>query len=326
MSSLKAYQKKIEASLKAQKTKLVPEGLYAPIDYLLALGGKRLRPTLVLMASDVFGGQKNEAMPAALAVEVFHNFTLMHDDIMDAAPLRRGATTVHRKWNLNTAILSGDVMLIQAYQFLEHYQDPLFGKLTRLLNTTAIEVCEGQQYDMDFETQADLSQESYLMMIRLKTAVLVGCSLKMGAWIGGASDADAQMLYDYGVLLGTAFQIQDDYLDAFGDPKTFGKQVGGDIIENKKTILYHQAILNGTKEQQQELKAWFAEGLAIERIAKKTKAVTELFRETGAADASKALVVEYTQAAFQKLEELKISPEKKELFKTFGLNLMQRKF
>ena len=326
MSSLKAYQKKFEASLKALVSKQSPRGLYAPIDYLLTLGGKRLRPVLVLMTSDVFGGYHDKAIPAALAVEVFHNFTLMHDDIMDAAPLRRGATTVHLKWNLNTAILSGDVMLIQAYQFLEGYEDPLFGKLTRLLNTTAKEVCEGQQYDMDFETQSDVGQESYLNMIRLKTAVLVGCSLKMGALIGGASDSDAQLLYDFGMLLGTAFQIQDDYLDAFGDTTSFGKQVGGDIIENKKTILFHQAVINGNTEQRQELKAWFSEETTIEKSAQKIEAVTLLFNKTGAADASKALVVEYTQAAFQKLEALEISQKGKELFKTFGLNLMERKF
>ncbi len=326
MASLKSYQKKFEASLKARISKQSPIGLYAPIDYLLALGGKRLRPVLVLMASDVFGGNQNKAMPAALTVEIFHNFTLMHDDIMDAAPLRRGATTVHHKWDLNTAILSGDVMLIQAYQSLEGFEDPLFGKLTRLLNTTAIEVCEGQQYDMDFETQEDVDQDSYLKMIRLKTAVLVGCSLKMGALIGGASDSDAQLLYDFGVLLGTAFQIQDDYLDTFGDSKSFGKHVGGDIIENKKTILYHQAMKNGNPEQQQELKAWFSKETSIEKSAQKIESVTLLFNETGAADGSKEMVVEYTQAAFQKLEGLKISQKGKALFKTLGLNLMQRKF
>src|SRR5210317_785149 len=246
------------------------------------------------MAAEDFGSQKKEALPAALAVEIFHNFTLMHDDIMDEAPLRRGADTVHQKWNLNTAILSGDAMMIQAYQALESYEAPLFGKLTRLLSKTAIEVCEGQQYDLDFESEQEVSQEQYLEMIRLKTAVLVGCALKMGAWIGGAQDDQAQLLYDFGELLGTAFQIQDDYLDAFGDPKVVGKQVGGDIIENKKTILFHLAMQKGTAEEQQALRQWFLPLKEKVSEDEKIKAVKAIFTQTGALSSTLQLVEEYT--------------------------------
>lgn len=198
MASLKKYQSLFSSGLKSLNHQEEPRGLYAPVEYLLKLGGKRLRPVLVLMASEAFGKNPEEGLPAALCVEVFHNFTLMHDDIMDDAPLRRGEVTVHEKWDINTGILSGDVMLIQAYQFLEDYPNNLQVKLTQLLSKTAIEVCEGQQYDIDFESQKAVTIDAYLKMIKLKTAVLVGCSLKMGAWIGGASDEDAQLMYDFG--------------------------------------------------------------------------------------------------------------------------------
>jgi len=326
MAGLTKYQGSFETYLKQTVSVGSPAGLYLPIQYLLELGGKRLRPVLVLMAAEAFGNQKKEALPAALAIEIFHNFTLMHDDIMDEAPLRRGAATVHQKWNLNTAILSGDAMMIQAYQALESYKAPLFGKLTRLLSKTAIEVCEGQQYDLDFESEQEVSQEQYLEMIRLKTAVLVGCALKMGAWIGGAQDHQAQLIFDFGELLGTAFQIQDDYLDAFGDPASFGKQLGGDIIENKKTILYHQAMSKGSQEEQRNLKKWFTSQTDPAEAAQKIKAVKTLFETTGAREASRNLVGHYTQIAFEKLESLTISEQGKTLFKAFGTHLMERKF
>ena len=303
-----------------------PAGLYQPISYLLQLGGKRIRPLLTLMVVDIFNGKPEGGLPAALAVELFHNFTLMHDDIMDDAPLRRGQPTVHEKWDLNTGILSGDAMLIQAYQSLEAYPDLLFGRLTRLLSRTAIEVCEGQQYDVDFETQTQVSQEAYLEMIRLKTAVLVGCALKMGAVIGGAAEEDAQAIYDFGVLLGTAFQIQDDYLDAFGDPKIFGKQVGGDILENKKTILYHQAMIQGSVEDQRILTEWFSKKTTASVSEEKIKIVKLLFDSSGATEATKALVVQYTEAAFEKLETIQIDAQSKVHLKVFGQNLMERKF
>ena len=326
MTSLKNYKQFFEIALENSYSTSPPAALYKPIYYLLNLGGKRLRPVLTLMAADIFGNNHRKAIDAALAVEIFHNFTLMHDDIMDSAPLRRGSDTVHNKWNTNTAILSGDAMMILAYQALESYKDPLFRKLNSLFSKTAIEVCKGQQYDLDFETQLEVTQGDYLEMIRLKTAVLVGCSLKMGALIGGANQADSKNLYDFGVLLGIAFQIQDDYLDAYANPESFGKQLSGDIIENKKTILYHQAMENGSSKEKTALRNWFSTEVKEKDVSKKINAVKSLFDKTGASDASKALVIKYTQAAFEKLDILDISDNNKIIFKTFGTNLMERKF
>ena len=326
MTSLTDYKQFFEIALENSYSTSPPAALYQPIYYLLNLGGKRLRPILTLMAADIFGNNHRKAIDAALAVEIFHNFTLMHDDIMDSAPLRRGSATVHNKWNTNTAILSGDAMMILAYQALESYKDPLFRKLNSLFSKTAIEVCKGQQYDLDFETQLEVTQGDYLEMIRLKTAVLVGCSLEMGALIGGANQADSKNLYDFGVLLGIAFQIQDDYLDAYANSESFGKQLSGDIIENKKTILYHQAMENGSSKEKTTLRNWFSTEVKEKDVSKKINAVKSLFDKTGASDASKALVIKYTQAAFEKLDILDISDNNKIIFKTFGTNLMERKF
>lgn len=323
MESLSRYQILFNNYLENNKQKSKPLGLYAPIQYILSLGGKRLRPLLALMATEAFGNKPEDALPAALSVEVFHNFTLIHDDIMDQAPLRRGAPTVHNKWDENTGILSGDAMLIQAYQCLEPYQNELFVKLINHTSKTALEVCEGQQYDMDFETQKDVTISAYLKMIRLKTAVLVGHSLKIGAWIGNASDQEAQLLYDFGVLLGMAFQIQDDYLDAFGDPKDFGKQVGGDILENKKTILYHEVMKSGNTKEKEALIQWHD---TIEKNNEKVIAVKGIFKSSGASIASQKLVTSYTKDAFKKLESLTISVQGKKLLIEFGQNLMNRKF
>jgi geranylgeranyl diphosphate synthase type II len=321
--TLSKYHTLFTEYLKRNQQKDRPNGLYAPITYILNLGGKRLRPLLTLMATEAFGAEAEEALAAALSVEVFHNFTLVHDDIMDAAPLRRGQPTVHYKWDVNTGILSGDAMLIQAYQCLEVYDAPLFGKLNRQFSKTALEVCEGQQYDVDFETQKEVSIAAYLEMIKLKTAVLVGHALKIGALIGKATDEEAQKLYDFGVLLGLAFQIQDDYLDAFGNPKDFGKQVGGDIIENKKTILYHKAMELGTSKEKESLIEWLDfEGDTMKKIS----AVKSIFQSTGASHASQQLVSDYTTQAFQKLDEIQISAEGKNTLKAFGKNLMERKY
>jgi geranylgeranyl diphosphate synthase type II len=323
MESLSRYQILFDNYLENNKQKSKPLGLYAPIEYILSLGGKRLRPLLALMATEAFGNKPEEALPAALSVEVFHNFTLIHDDIMDQAPLRRGAPSVHNKWDENTGILSGDAMLIQAYQCLETYPNELFVKLIKHTSKTALEVCEGQQYDMDFETQKDVTISAYLQMIRLKTAVLVGHSLKIGAWIGYASDQEAQLLYDFGVLLGMAFQIQDDYLDAFGDPKDFGKQVGGDILENKKTILYHEVMKSGNTKEKEALIQWYDTTV---KNNQKVIAVKDIFKSSGASIASQKLVTSYTEDAFKKLENLTISQQGKELLIEFGQNLMNRKF
>ncbi|MNE23419.1 (2E,6E)-farnesyl diphosphate synthase [compost metagenome] len=242
MHDISQYQDFFINYLQNQNIHKEPANLYEPIEYILGLGGKRIRPVLTLMAAEVFDTDYSIALPAAMAVEVFHNFSLVHDDIMDDAPLRRGQITVHEKWDLNTGILSGDAMLILAYQYFEQYDAIVFRNLAKLFSKTALEVCEGQQWDVDFEDRKDVTIPQYLKMIEYKTAVLVAAAMKMGAIVAKTSEKEADLIYDFGLNLGLAFQLQDDYLDAFGDPETFGKQVGGDIIENKKTYLYLKAL------------------------------------------------------------------------------------
>jgi geranylgeranyl diphosphate synthase type II len=238
-----------------------PKSLYEPMQYILDLGGKRIRPVLALISAEGFGGKVQDALSAAMAVEVFHNFTLLHDDIMDHAQLRRGKPTVHKKWNVNTAILSGDVMVIKAYHYLENYEPNTFKSLTQLLTKTAIEVCEGQQYDMDFEIQKEVTLPHYMEMIRLKTAVLLGASMQMGAIVAKASQENQQKIYDFGQQIGLAFQLQDDFLDTFGKVETFGKQIGGDIIENKKTWLYLKTLELADEQDTLELKRLYTTNL-----------------------------------------------------------------
>jgi len=299
-----------------------PKNLYEPIAYILSLGGKKLRPILTLMAADIFGGDANKALDAALTVEVFHNFTLIHDDIMDTAPLRRGNQTVHEKWDVNTGILSGDAMLILAYQYLESYDAITFKKLMQLFSKTALEVCEGQQMDVDFETRNDVSIEEYIKMISLKTSVLVAAALKMGAVIADASKEDTKLIYEFGLNLGIAFQLQDDYLDAFGNPKTFGKQVGGDIIENKKTYLYIKALELGSESEKEILRELFNSDQNDHQ--QKIEKVKVIFNSTGASEKTKEAIKGYTLKAFEVLDLISISSEKKKLLKDFGEGLMNR--
>lgn len=301
-----------------------PKKLYEPIEYILNLGGKRIRPILTLMGAEIFGATAEEALPAALAIEVFHNFSLVHDDIMDDAPLRRGKKTVHTKWNINTAILSGDAMLIQAYQCFEVYDTNLFSQLVTLFSKTALEVCEGQQYDVDFETRTDVSIDEYIKMITYKTSVLVGCAFQMGAIIAGEDKEVQDDIFEYGKLLGIAFQLQDDYLDAFGNPESFGKQVGGDIIENKKTYLYLKAAELGNTSQVKKLHQLFSEKNKIDNLGK-IEVIKQIFNESRATDATKKAINEYTQQAFEIVEKLNISPENKELLIGFGTYLMNRR-
>lgn len=299
-----------------------PKNLYDPITYILGLSGKRIRPILTLMAVDVFDSNFQEALPAAMAVEVFHNFSLVHDDIMDAAPLRRGKATVHEKWDLNTGILSGDAMLILAYQYFENYEPPVFKALAKLFSKTALEVCEGQQYDVDFENRDDVTIPEYLKMIEFKTAVLVAAALKMGAIIAKTSTENANLIYDFGLNLGIAFQLQDDYLDCFGNPETFGKQVGGDIIENKKTYLYLKTLAFAKPAEREELLHLYS--IQTEDNAEKIASVKEIFIQTGAAAATQKAIEDFTLKAFEILDKLQISQEKKNVLRAFGEALMKR--
>lgn len=323
MHSIYQYQEFISAYLESQYETKEPRNLYEPVHYILKLGGKRIRPVLTLMSAEVFDADYKLALPAALAVEVFHNFSLIHDDIMDDAPLRRGNETVHEKWNTNTAILSGDAMLILAYQYFEKYNTDVFRDLAKLFSKTALEVCEGQQYDVDFETRDDVTIDQYLKMIEYKTAVLVGASMKMGAIVAETSAENANLIYDFGLNLGLAFQLQDDYLDAFGNPETFGKQVGGDIIENKKTYLYLKAIEFSSDEDKKQLMHLFS--IQPEDNSAKIASVKEIFNSSGASSATQKAIQDYTFKAFETLRNISIDNEKKDILRSFGENLMGRK-
>lgn len=300
-----------------------PVNLYEPITYILNLGGKRLRPVLVLMSADIFDSSYEKALDAALAIEVFHNFSLVHDDIMDAAPLRRGRETVHERWDLNTGILSGDAMLINAYQLFENYDGNVFKELAQLFTKTAIQVCEGQQYDIDFQSREDVEIEDYLKMIEYKTAVLVGASLQMGAIIAETTTACKEAIYEYGRLLGIAFQLQDDYLDVFGDPETFGKQPGGDIIENKKTFLYLTALERSSAAEALQLEHLYS--INPGESSAKIEAVRNIFETSGAAELAREEIKKYTDDAFEVLKKIEIPEEKKTLLFSFGTSLMDRK-
>ncbi|MDC8005932.1 polyprenyl synthetase family protein [Aureisphaera galaxeae] len=320
MELLKVYQKSLSDRLQTVVSQEEPAQLYEPIKYILQLGGKRLRPTLTLMTADFFGGNGDRAMNAALAVELFHNFSLIHDDIMDNAPLRRGKETVHEKWDVNTGILSGDAMLILAYRLFEDYEPEMFRKLAKLFSKTAIEVCEGQQYDVDFEERDDVTIAEYIKMIDYKTAVLVGAAMKMGAIVADASESCQEGIYEFGRNLGIAFQLQDDYLDAFGDPKNFGKQVGGDIIANKKTFLYLKA-LEGSSDSR-ALRNLFS--ITPEDPSDKIETVKGIYVSSGAAHATEEEIERYTKKANTVLEGIELSNENKEKLRAFGAWLMKR--
>ena len=316
------YQQEFLDYLEAKDWVTEPKNLYEPIDYILKLGGKRMRPILTLMAADIFAGDYKNAMPAALAIEVFHNFTLVHDDIMDDAPLRRGKETVHEKWDISTGILSGDAMLILAYQYFENYEPVVFQKLAKLFSKTALEVCDGQQLDVDFETRKDVTIDEYINMIRLKTSVLVAAALKMGAIVAEADEENANLIYDFGLNLGLAFQLQDDYLDTFGDPETFGKQVGGDIIENKKTFLYLKTLEVADKETVKKIKYFYRRKLKDNNI--KITEVTRIFKINDIPFLIKEEIEVYTQKAFATLAKMNITEANKQNLKAFGLWLMNR--
>jgi geranylgeranyl diphosphate synthase type II len=299
-----------------------PAELYEPIRYLMALGGKRLRPVLTLMGTALFTEDWQKALHPAIAVEVFHNFTLMHDDIMDRAPLRRGQPTVHEKWNGNVAILSGDVMLVQAYELLLGVEPDLLQPVLRRFNRTAAEVCEGQQWDMNFETRATVSEAEYLEMIRLKTAVLLGFALELGAMLGRADGPQAFALRQIGQNIGLGFQLKDDYLDVYGQPDKFGKLVGGDILANKKTFLLIDALEKAQGATRAELLRWLAarEYNPVEKV----EAVTAIYDELGVAQTTEALMNRYFANAFRLLADLPAEPRRKATLRVFAEGLIGR--
>ncbi|RYE26605.1 MAG: polyprenyl synthetase family protein [Sphingobacteriaceae bacterium] len=299
-----------------------PAELYQPMQYMMSLGGKRLRPALLLMGCDAFGGDIYQAINPAIAIEVFHNFTLMHDDIMDNAPLRRGKTTVHEKWNSSVGILSGDAMLVEGYKLMMQVNERVLRPVLEIFNDTAIAVCEGQQLDMNFETLKEVQLKAYINMIRLKTAVVLGGALKIGALIAGAAKPEADLIYAFGEDLGIAFQLQDDILDVYGDPEKFGKQVGGDILSNKKTFLLIKALETADQNQLQELNYWL--NLTSFDPAKKVFAVRNLFDNLEIREKSEQEMNRYAQQALQSLKDLPLDDVRKNALFEFADMLLVR--
>jgi geranylgeranyl diphosphate synthase type II len=313
-----------QAFLKDRRFTDAPQSLYEPVNYILEIGGKRLRPILLLKGCQLFSEQYQSALPAALAIEVFHNFTLLHDDIMDEAPLRRGQPTVHEAFGLSAGILSGDVMLIHAYELIMELDLPAADKLQilQLFNRTAVEVCRGQQMDMDFETREDVELSEYLQMIEYKTAVLIAAALEIGGRIGGASSDDAGHLYEFGRNMGLAFQVQDDILDTFGDPEKFGKRPGGDIIQNKKTFLILRALELAGDSQRKQLQDLYFHHQGDN--ASKVATVTALFKELGVPEMAAAAQRQYRQSALAHLDAVGADEAKKAALATFAQSLVDR--
>jgi geranylgeranyl diphosphate synthase type II len=313
MMDLKSYTALIEGELDKVGFPSTPEKLYDPLRYFLKLGGKRIRPMLTLLSAELFGTSAEKTMPQALCIEVFHNFTLIHDDIMDEAPLRRNQQTVHEKWNRDIAILSGDVLMIKAYQLLGNIDPKLLPAAFELFNKTAVEVCEGQQMDMDFEERSDVSIDEYIEMIRLKTSVLLGCALEIGAIVAEASAEDREAIYDFGQHIGIAFQIQDDILDLYADPDKFGKQVGGDVIANKKTMLHLTAIKNATKEQLEVMKQLQKE----QNLILKVDRTRRLFDQLNVRAICEERMQDHYDIAMKSLKKVKVDDSQKQ--KLIGL-------
>lgn len=319
MEFISSYTGYIERELKKISIPDLPLTLYDPIRYFLQIGGKRMRPVLTLLGAELFGIEKEKAIYAALAVEVFHNFTLIHDDIMDDAPLRRGYQTVHLKWNPNTAILSGDMLMIKAYQLLEQQEGSL-RLLLETFNKTSVEICEGQQMDMDYQERENISIDDYIEMIRLKTSVLLGCALELSAIIANASESDRKHIYNFGVYVGLAFQIQDDILDLYADPDKFGKQIGGDVIANKKTILYLLAKENATGQQLNKLNTLSVEPNRQQKVSE-TK---QLFDEIGVKDKSVDLMNHYFFLAQEEMRNVNVPEKNKFLLNQISEYLLRR--
>lgn len=299
-----------------------PEGLYEPIKYVLSLGGKRIRPTLMMLAYNMFNEQPQDILPSACALETYHNYTLLHDDLMDNADLRRGHLTVHKRWDNNTAILSGDTMLVLAFQQMAMCRPDKFKQIFDLFSATALEIGEGQQYDMEFESRNDVTEEEYIEMIRLKTSVLLACATKMGAILADASEEDADKLYRFGEKIGLAFQLQDDFLDVYGDTKVFGKAIGGDIISNKKTYMLINAIEKADKQQRETLEHWL--NMPDPDPQEKVAAVTEIYNEIGVNQLALAKIEEFFQEGLKWLEEVNVPEGNKQEMLAFTKEMMKR--
>ncbi len=323
MLSFEEILQRIEGEIKNIPLDYPPKSLFDPIEYTLSLGGKRIRPALALMACDIYSGNIEKVIKPALGMEVFHNFTLLHDDLMDKADIRRNKPTVHKVWNANAAILSGDAMLIIAYQLIGQTAPEHLKEIFDLFTQTAIEICCGQQYDMEFETRAHVTEEEYLEMIRLKTAVLLACCLKAGAILGGASPDDAQHLYDFGINTGIAFQLQDDLLDVYGDAKTFGKNIGGDITVNKKTFLLINAFEKASESQRKTLSNWIAK--KDFDPAEKISIFTNIYNELNIRHLTEVKMKEYYTAGLHHLNALSVSAERLDVLKEVCNKLMYRK-
>lgn len=323
MRSLNEYQILFQNYLTEKTFTQAPSELYEPVNYILSLGGKRLRPLLALMGCELFDSAIDKALPVAMAVEIFHNFTLLHDDIMDAAPLRRGQPTVHAQYGINTGILSGDVMLIYAYDFLIKIPSPNVSlKLHRIFNKMAIEVCEGQQYDMNFENRRDVTISEYLRMIELKTSVLIAAAFQMGALVGGATDEEADHLYEFGRNVGIAFQIQDDILDTFGDPLKFGKKVGGDIVQNKKTLLVLKSYESNDHGQVNRLRELMNSPTTDE--TSKINDVKNIFTSLKIREQAEKMMDNYLNIAFKHIDDTPLRIERKIYLKSWANELMMR--
>lgn len=322
MKEIKSLQHAIEQEIGQLRFGGKPKELYEPISYILSLGGKRMRPLLVLLGYELYKAGSSAMARKALVVEIFHNFTLMHDDIMDEAPLRRGKPTVHEKWSSTVAILSGDTMLVKAYDLLLELDTNILPEALRLFNRCAVEVCEGQQIDMDFESQEKVSIEEYIQMIRLKTAVLLGFSLEYGALIAGMPEPQRKQLYEIGVKMGIGFQLMDDLLDVYADKSKFGKQVGGDIISNKKTFLLIKARELATGSQKEELEKWLSK--TVFDADEKVRVITNIYNDLGIKELTSELMNQYFDDSFDQLEAMEGREEGKALLKSFSSQLMKR--
>ena len=322
MLTFNQYLERVNAAIENLPYPAQPAHLYEPISYTMALGGKRIRPVLVLMACEAVGGDIEKAIMPAVGLEMYHNFTLLHDDVMDKADIRRGKPTVHVKWDDNTAILSGDAMLTMATQLIARADAAVMPQVMELFNRTAMEIYEGQQYDMDFESRGDVTVEEYIAMIRLKTSVLLGCACKMGALIGGADEATAQRFYEIGENLGLAFQLQDDMLDVWGDEATFGKAIGGDIMNNKKTFLLINACQRATDDNRIELALWLNTDNASRAV--KVPAVTAIYERLGLKELSEAEIAKYNDKAMAAVFETAVDEPAKKAFIDLISRLVKR--